>query len=65
VKRDYEKTLGVASGVTFRKKKRALKSFGEEELWSARTPSWFEAIKSQREARSRLLGTPRVPSWII
>jgi class 3 adenylate cyclase len=65
VKRDYEKTLGLASGVIFTKRKRTLKSFGEEELWKARTASWFEAIKSQREARRKLLGTPRVPSWII
>ena len=65
VKRDYEKTFGVASGVMFRKKKRTLKSFGEEELWSVRTPSWLEAIKRQREVRQKLLGTLRVPSWII
>jgi len=65
VKRDYEKTFGSASGVTFSRKRRTLKSFGEEDLWKVRSPELHAAVKSQREARRKLLGIPKIPSWII
>ena len=65
VKRDYEKTLGSTSGVTFSKKRRTLKSFGEEDLRKVRSPLLTEAVKNQREARRKLLGIPKVPSWMI
>lgn len=59
VKRDYEKTLGSASSVSFIQREVDLKSFGKEVLWKADTPSLFMAVKDQRAARLRLIGIRR------
>ena len=65
VKRDYEKTLGTGSSISFRKYETDLKSFGRETLWKAGTDSWFAAIKTQRKVRRTLLDIQTLPSWIL
>jgi class 3 adenylate cyclase len=64
VKRDFEKTLGAASGVSLSDSVFDLKSFGRETLWKATTKPMTKAVTAQTQARRQLLG-PNIPSWIL
>lgn len=61
VKRDYEKTFGTDSDVTFIEREVELRSFGRETLWKVRSRTLRRAIASQRTARAALLGTGKIP----
>ena len=56
VKRDYEKTVGLDSGIRFNPQEMDLKSFGPETAFWIFKPGWRNAIRKQRKARADLLG---------
>ena len=55
VKRDYEKTFGIDSGIRFNPQDLDLKSFGPETLYWTFKPGWRDAMRKQRKARADLL----------
>lgn len=59
VKRDYEKTLGIDSGIRFNPQEMDLKSFGSETVHWTFKPGCRDAIRKQRKARADLLGIAR------
>jgi hypothetical protein len=55
VKTDYERRLGMDSGVRFVPREEDLKSFGKHTVYFVRTLGLRMAITKQREARFSLL----------
>src|SRR5205085_6267583 len=55
VKRDFERRVGLDSGVRFIPRQVELKSFGSELVYFVRSKNWRDSVKAQRIARGKLL----------
>jgi class 3 adenylate cyclase len=55
VKRDYQRRVGLDSGVRFLERRLELKSFGNEVVYIVRSANSMNAIRAQRAAREVLL----------